>query len=354
MVQDNSETKEKRRCKMYISQLITLQEMKKWTAGNNILIHAPTGTGKSHFVFTKLARYCQKNQLKMLIFSNRDILKQQNKRLAQCGVECYNYQFLEQLPFEEIRRFLEKFDIVDFDECHYFFKDSDFNKNTDNVLRYAMLSNKQIKLFASATPEPLKLANVKFDYEYQIEPDYSFIKEITFYRTPGEILNELLEDEAKSLCFFSRASEAAKFAAKHRAQVRFVCSASHHLWEQASQETIQEIITKSRFKCQVLAATTVLDNGINIKDKEVKNIMIDYCDPITIIQALGRKRLDKNERVKLYLRLPTQTQMEKLNSAKPRFNSFSSELYARYKQRLLPGAPKMRLHRLLENTFWAK
>jgi len=50
----------------------------------------------------------------------------------------------------------------------------------------------------------------------------------------------------------------------------------------------------------VLIATTVIYNGINVKDDNVKHIVVPFA-PISIVkQLLGRKRMSENETVKVY------------------------------------------------------
>lgn len=50
--------------------------------------------------------------------------------------------------------------------------------------------------------------------------------------------------------------------------------------------------------------TTVLDNGVNVKDASVKHIITDLTDDISIIQCVGRKRvLSDTDRVTLYFRM---------------------------------------------------
>ena len=91
------------------------------------------GTGKSTFIMNVLARYCADNNLKILIFSNRDILKKQNEKLALQNVDCFNYQYLEKFQSKDMEKFLNQYDIINFDEAHYFFKDSGFNSDSDKT-----------------------------------------------------------------------------------------------------------------------------------------------------------------------------------------------------------------------------
>lgn len=320
---------------MYISKLIKLKDIDSWKPGENILIHAPTGSGKSYFIFTRLANYYKHRNLKILIFSNREILRQQNQKLAKTNIDCFNYQYLEKMSKDALYEFLSRYDVIDFDECHYFFKDSEFNKNTDNILEYAKAATNQIKLFASATPEPLFLSGLKFHHTYSLPSNFKFIKEIIFYEDIEDILPEIVADEKKSLCFFSSTKQALAFVFRESPKASFVCSKENDNWHFADKQVWKDIVNESHFSPKILATTTVLDNGISIKDAEVKNIVIDHCDPITIIQSLGRKRRSRNEQLRLYLKTPNQRALKEWKKTKKTKPTMSNKLYAHFKQRLL-------------------
>jgi hypothetical protein len=65
----------------------------------------------------------------------------------------------------------------------------------------------------------------------------------------------------------------------------------------------EQIIENERFACKVLCTTSVIDNGVNIKDETLKHIIIDYFDIDTIVQCLGRKRLlHKDDKINIYIR----------------------------------------------------
>lgn len=68
-------------------------------------------------------------------------------------------------------------------------------------------------------------------------------------------------------------------------------------------EELESLINHSKFNKKVLIATKVLDNGINIADEKLTNIVIMAWDEITFIQMLGRKRIDieNAQTVNLYI-----------------------------------------------------
>lgn len=65
----------------------------------------------------------------------------------------------------------------------------------------------------------------------------------------------------------------------------------------------REIAETDQFSCRVLIATSVLDNGVNLKDDQLTNIVIDSIDRTSFLQMLGRKRYNEERTaVRLYIR----------------------------------------------------
>lgn len=65
-------------------------------------------------------------------------------------------------------------------------------------------------------------------------------------------------------------------------------------------EVLQGIVTESKQTAKVLIATSVLDNGVSIKDLQLRNIIIVADTQIEFLQMLGRKR-DDGQPIKLYI-----------------------------------------------------
>jgi len=76
----------------------------------------------------------------------------------------------------------------------------------------------------------------------------------------------------------------------------------HNKIRYKSEELIS-IINDDTFKKKVLIATKALDNGINLKDNLLKNIVILAWDKTSLLQMLGRKRIDINnpQEINLYI-----------------------------------------------------
>lgn len=245
---------------MFISDIITPQVINKWKKGNNILIEAHTGSGKSFFMLNTLADYCKTHNLKMILFSNRNPLKEQNRISAPHHVKCFNYQSFERMTKEELYKSLGYYDIMCFDECHYFFKDSAFNFYTNRVLEYALSPTNQIKIFASATPEPLFYTNIKFDFDYHLKNDYSYVKEVVFYSDLGTIWPTIEKSTKKSFCVISDIKRAQKIYVKNSENISLICSKSNPLFKISDKTALDTIIDTELLPKKIVLATTVLDN----------------------------------------------------------------------------------------------
>lgn len=85
------------------------------------------------------------------------------------------------------------------------------------------------------------------------------------------------------------------------------------------KETKEDLVTQQHFNEAVLIATPVIDNGINIIDSNVKNIVLYSTDHTTFMQELGRRRILSTETdpVHIWVRIPTmkfyQKQIEDLD-----------------------------------------
>jgi hypothetical protein len=294
----------------YISDIISIEEINKWQQGNRILICSQTGTGKSEFIKTNLYSYCKENDLKILLLSNRNLLKSQDLFELENKldvIEVHNYQEFEvkNLGGFDLNYLFNNFDFIVYDESHYIFSDSQFNRNTDLLIEPIINTPKnKIFVFLTATPESLRLYQPDFDYVYTAPIDYSYIDNLYFYNK-GETLDQIIQKippNEKAIYFGSDAFDAYELSVE-TPNAEFICSMGHQdLARKSNKQTMKEIATNNKFNCQLLCCTKVLDNGVNLVDPELKHIIIDMLDPTTFIQCLGRKRFTEGEKITLYAR----------------------------------------------------
>ena len=108
--------------KKYISDIITSKEIEKWNKGQKYLIRSGTGSGKSHFVKNVLYEHCSNNNKKILLLSNRNILKSQNEEdLGEEKIKTIkpqNYQYFESLVLNydaDLSNLIDKYDFIVFE-----------------------------------------------------------------------------------------------------------------------------------------------------------------------------------------------------------------------------------------------
>ena len=324
----------------YVTDIIG-DEYREWTRGSVVLLTAPTGSGKTTFVFKKLLPYVIAQKGKMLYLVNRTVLKKQlegdlkkekNAILLENAtalkpineyITIMTYQQLERQimavgPYETQKK-LKGVGVVVYDECHYFYNDSSFNTYTEvsyDLLRY--IFRESIQIFMSATMEnvepfiekrvyqeygyrvfqrnPLKYG-VCENYEYVTLKVFNDIQEIEKI-----IMNQ--QDKQKWL-IFTDSIEAGKKLQKTLSEkvdepgdVGFLDA--NYDQDEEGREIVEEISEKQRTRKRVLIATAVIDNGVSFHDYELRNLVILADTKESFIQMLGRKRSD-DQNVTVYI-----------------------------------------------------
>ncbi|MDE5772480.1 MAG: DEAD/DEAH box helicase family protein [Ruminococcus sp.] len=143
---------------------------------------------------------------------------------------------------------------------------------------------------------------------YTLESDYSNIQ-FHFYKSSkdiDEVLNSASSDN-KVMYFVKSKEHGESLNSKFKNSVfLFSDSTGENLSEEAKKE-LRKISLEEKFSSDILITTSLLDNGINIKDSNVKTLIIDQSDPVEITQMIGRKRIDRQannlQKIDVYIRL---------------------------------------------------
>lgn len=138
---------------------------------------------------------------------------------------------------------------------------------------------------------------------YALPKQDGCVKELRFYYRDRErdLLIESIPADEKILLFVTRRSTLENLKKQYGDKIRCYCSANNR---GGAMDKLSDCIDRDgRLKSQILAATTALYNGVDIKDRTLKHIFIEQSDPLEVIQEIGRKRpTDEGDTCKLYLR----------------------------------------------------
>lgn len=241
---------------------------------------------------------------------------------------------------------LGNYDCVVCDEAHYFLTDSNYNTRT--VLSFKFINahfENKIRIFMSATVKDIKdyicELNEKYIYHCTRWLDIQSSERNNFRFPISRKINEYCFDErnvdlrvkifkdnfelvsligesSKKWVIFVDSMEYGRSLKKEIERsfkendndglVSFVYSnyeSDAEAWGEVNNITLNE-----RQESRVLISTSVLDNGINLKDINLRNIAIFADNETEFIQMLGRKRRD-NEPVNLYIKLHSKWHFEK-------------------------------------------
>lgn len=349
--------------KKYVANVIG-EEYWNWEATDKIFITAPTGSGKTFFVLRNLIKRAIKNREKIVYFVNRKILKKQlekeindiyaemirtgheNADMLNGIITLMTYQQLEimisKISAKDVHNLMinwkSEYKIAVFDECHYFYADSNFNTFTE--LSYDFLTHcfqYNIEVFMSATIGKVEKLNKECTIRYlmknpkypnlEIQPfieapqilshvrqynadiDYSYIK-IKVFRNDDDIeqviKHGILNQNEKWLVFVDskeygkilekNLSSAADSGNKISKDDIVYIDTDYKNDEEANNSVIQ-LSEEKYINKKVVITTAVMDNGISFHDKSLRNIVIMADTEEEFIQMLGRKRKDEHELV---------------------------------------------------------
>lgn len=308
--------------KIRVTDLIKKEDVEKWKPRDNILIASPMGAGKSYFCKNTLYDMAKSVNGKILMLIHRsNCVEQFQYEIEADGkadvIEVITYQSLEYSVLHNTNKFdLSKYMFVVCDEFHYFFNDSSFNNKTAISFNMIMSNAESVHVFMSATGDHMARYMRKYikdnglekAIEYEIPFDFSFIQQLTFFhkdKTMGEFLKEGVAKGDKGIFFIQSAEKAYKLYSKYKKYCVFNCSANNRkYYEYVDRNKIKDILINQRFNEQFLITTSCFDAGINIIDTDVKHIVIDIVDIGSLIQCIGRKRIqNEDDKLNIYIKI---------------------------------------------------
>ena len=320
---------------------------------SRIFIESPTGTGKSSFVLDKLFPFAAEKNYNILYLANRSALNQQIRNAVArklkvkekikkdeatfylpesfCCLTVINYQAIS-LDSTALETFLSDYAYIVFDEAHFFVEDSLFNAKTGLLLKSVLdASPDAVWIFLSATldgseelllaaadkiqPNNLIDANlnklVLRDHRIVYKNNYqSAVYTPSFFRGIDDLMLVINRTVGEKWLIFVSSIQRGK-ALQQRIKKETGRKAVFLSSENKAGKRWEMLSAEERYDEDVLIATKVLDNGVNISDKGVRHIVIPFCDQTEFMQMLGRRRTAEGERVYLYVEVPT---IQKVNT----------------------------------------
>ena len=280
---------------------------------------------------------------------------------------CSYHQLLENHAIN-----LSQFKYIVCDECHFFTSDSLFNPNTNEILKKIVREgNSAVRIYMSATPEiafqPIiwaelnffdrlisefkrdmkayehsqKFRNLQFcrtqfeglppinidseientlindpNYKrtilfYYLDRDYNYLENIFAYKDFEELINCIEQSKEKWLIFVQSLNEGDRLydLLQARSISSVFISRKSVETDPAAKKEYDFIIEHEALNSRAVISTSILDNGINIKNEAIAefqnktlNIVINSFDRIQFIQMLGRIRVNPNDNISLFIR----------------------------------------------------
>lgn len=290
-----------------------------------VVLDCGTGSGKSYFCIHILGDYAKQNKKKILYLCNRKALKQQvindveDLRLSGT-IYVMTYQALQKVLQQGEE--MPSYDYIVADECHYFTTDAIFNDYTDISYNYVMKQKEAVVLLISATAKSffnylISTKKVKRRNYYILDKDYSYVNKLYYYQSKElkSIIDDILENEPESkiVVFCNNGSRIIEMNTAYREAASYYCSKSTSDtrvkticgWKDNEENNCITRYPDGRvtFDKRILFTTSVLDNGVDLKDRCIKHVFSEIVDVDTMIQSLGRKReLDENDTCTFYIR----------------------------------------------------
>lgn len=295
----------------YISDYF-MSEYTKWYQDAYIFINTGTGTGKTTFI-EKLANL---GKFHILVLTNRKANRKQiTNHLKANG--CYGFGAMSKvLSYQDLEKdkeitsdVLDMYDYIVCDESHYFLADSDFNSLTNISLMKIMGTGRAVKVFMSATNEYIQeriVSRLQYRYQndlkvaqkvflYDMNKSATVIRNIIGFESfERDLMHKIINSQDQWLIFVKSISQGREICYKLANQLKddvvFLDRESADEGTEIQKETFEVLVEEERFYQKVLITTSLLDNGVNIHSKRLKNVICFDDDPVEIVQMIGRKR----------------------------------------------------------------
>lgn len=145
-----------------------------------------------------------------------------------------------------------------------------------------------------------------------IPTDYSYINPL-IYNEYADLMPKIAESTDKWLIFVNTIAHGEELKATLNSRYGENTAVFIHAENKNKEasEFYEELLTQEKVSVKVLIATTVIYKGVNIKDSELKNIVLPVATMHTIKQLIGRKRIDSETELNVYFPVSSQSDIKK-------------------------------------------
>lgn len=328
----------------FVSDLLR-DAYKQWIPQIPVAIFSGTGTGKNTFIENILIPYAVAENASILLLSNRVALGRQEKRRL-CGLfglerqlDDYTDQGLDKftkianlrvISYQQLGAWInyssgelrelikEEFLFVVIDEAHFFTADCGFNAFSDMVLHFITQNFRSaIRIYMTATPDVIfpvlrhkdglrgwgPRYNCLQEYfcwrVYEFEPDFSYIHAFGF-DTDEDLIDIIRNSTQKWLIFCESVRHGQELVDSIGTDSVLVTAASKDS-KADGYATYHEIVNTEQYSARILITTAVLENGLNLKDRKLENVVIYSNDKTRFQQMVGRVRRMEGKTLNVYI-----------------------------------------------------
>lgn len=331
----------------YIGEYL-LSRIMNWKENDIVFINCGTGTGKTTFIKSVIEN--RNLKYNVLVLTNRIA----NKRQIEYALDYKVSYFPKKVEIDSYQSvannvskdsaYLDQFDIIFCDESHFFLSDVEFNQMANSAYDKILHTTKAIKVFLSATNEELTKIVIKsyFYYNncqslnqlidkvwiYTLKYNRSNVNKIIEFFDFDDIIEKIKSSDKKWLVFVKSKDDGEIYIKKLKKEtnknIAFLNRDNIDEQEVEASKTLDDLIQFEQFENDVLIATKIIDNGVNIIDRDLTNIVSFEYDFIELVQEIGRKRcVDDTDKFNLYLISEKKKSLSALETAKSNLrNSF--------------------------------
>ena len=334
--------------KQFISGILTKAKVREWKMQGYLVI-AQTGTGKSTWVTRTIGEMLLEHHRAGLLITPRVALSLQYKKeiaqlycpnlleeLTEQGLHKRNeygpfdvYSFQEFVSSAKVQAVTKKsYEFIILDEVHAFVGDAAFNPFTEKTFRFLLenVGKMAKRVYLTATPEVIldEISQVEekitpeFTPQYgflgclrpsirltifRFKRDYGYVQPI-FFREEDSVFKimESLPEGKKGLIFVRSMKQGLEWQAKLGKERAVYLDATNKRMEK--EEDFHNLLRNQKIDRQFLIVTRFMDVGVNIHDLQLTSVVLFHVYPEDVVQMLGRKRVAKDEKVQLYIKLP--------------------------------------------------